>query len=94
MFDGLPHFGVMWPKSKTHDSKRWGFEYGNNFHTQNGDWTQTKENTLTNQTRLDAIWEWVFNPQARITFRFGFDLDDIVSKDFWQSGDGRFVMYF
>ncbi len=93
-FDGIPHFGVMWPKRKTHDSKRWGFEYGATFHTQNGDWSQTSPNDLTRQNRADAIWEWAFNPQAKITFRFGFDLDDIVSKEFWQSGDGRFVMYF
>lgn len=95
MFDGIPHFGIMWPKHKQVNNHRWGFEYGGTIHSQTTDWNQTfNETKVVSQNRLDAIWEWTFNPKAFITFRFGFDLEDFGTKESWQSGDGRFVMYF
>jgi hypothetical protein len=95
MFDGIPHFGVMWPKKKTINNSRWGFEYGGTLHQQTGDFTQSTNNTnFIKQNRLDAIWEWTFNPKALFIFRAGVDLDDFGTPDTWQSGVGRFVMYF
>lgn len=95
MFDGIPHFGVLWPKHSQNNNSRWGFEYGGTIHTQTTDWNQTFTSTaFMKQNRLDAIWEWTFNPKAFFTFRAGFDLDDFGTPETWQSGDGRFVMYY
>lgn len=95
MLDGIPHFGAMWPKHKQVNNHRWGFEYGGTIHSQNTDWNQSyNETKVLTQNRLDAIWEWTFNPKAFITFRFGFDLEDFGTKESWQSGDGRFIMFF
>ena len=95
MTDAVPHFGAMWPKHKQINNHRWGFEYGGTIHSQTTDWAQTfNETRVLTQNRLDAIWEWTFNHKTFITFRFGFDLEDFGTKESWQSGDGRFVMFF